>query len=198
MPDVYQGDELPAFSLVDPDNRRPVDWEQRRRLLDELRAGAALQPEAAKLALIQRLLRAARARPGRRSRGATSRWTRAGVLRVRRGGEVLVAVAVRPGAVVRDVAVPAGMLAADPRGWARGLRLPAGVETSLGGSWTATGSPCSSGRSGRLSPPAARARRQGHGAPPAAATACSGSSWSQTKRKSMTPVSIVAWTPSTL
>ncbi len=26
VPDIYQGDELWALSLVDPDNRRPVDW----------------------------------------------------------------------------------------------------------------------------------------------------------------------------
>jgi (1->4)-alpha-D-glucan 1-alpha-D-glucosylmutase len=37
VPDVYQGQELWDFSLVDPDNRRPVDYEVRRRLLRELR-----------------------------------------------------------------------------------------------------------------------------------------------------------------
>ena len=26
VPDIYNGDELPYFALVDPDNRRPVDW----------------------------------------------------------------------------------------------------------------------------------------------------------------------------
>ncbi|HEX2252443.1 MAG TPA: malto-oligosyltrehalose synthase, partial [Thermoanaerobaculia bacterium] len=35
VPDFYQGTELWNFSLVDPDNRRPVDWDLRRRLLDE-------------------------------------------------------------------------------------------------------------------------------------------------------------------
>jgi len=35
IPDIYQGDELEALALVDPDNRRPVDWELRRRLLAE-------------------------------------------------------------------------------------------------------------------------------------------------------------------
>src|SRR5262249_19595301 len=33
VPDVYQGDELELLALVDPDNRRPVDWERRRRAL---------------------------------------------------------------------------------------------------------------------------------------------------------------------
>lgn len=33
VPDVYQGTELWDLSLVDPDNRRPVDYDERRRLL---------------------------------------------------------------------------------------------------------------------------------------------------------------------
>ncbi len=37
VPDIYQGQELLDFSLVDPDNRRPVDFRLRRLLLDELR-----------------------------------------------------------------------------------------------------------------------------------------------------------------
>ena len=36
VPDSYQGSELWDLSLVDPDNRRPVDFGLRRRLLDEL------------------------------------------------------------------------------------------------------------------------------------------------------------------
>jgi (1->4)-alpha-D-glucan 1-alpha-D-glucosylmutase len=36
-PDVYQGTELWDFSLVDPDNRRPVDYALRRELLASLR-----------------------------------------------------------------------------------------------------------------------------------------------------------------
>lgn len=37
VPDIYQGTELWDFSLVDPDNRRPVDFTLRQRLLRELR-----------------------------------------------------------------------------------------------------------------------------------------------------------------
>ncbi len=33
VPDIYQGDELEALALVDPDNRRPVDWAARRAAL---------------------------------------------------------------------------------------------------------------------------------------------------------------------
>ncbi|HMF74795.1 MAG TPA: malto-oligosyltrehalose synthase [Bryobacteraceae bacterium] len=36
IPDFYQGTEIWDLSLVDPDNRRPVDYEVRRRLLAEL------------------------------------------------------------------------------------------------------------------------------------------------------------------
>jgi (1->4)-alpha-D-glucan 1-alpha-D-glucosylmutase len=36
VPDIYQGQELWDFSLVDPDNRRPVDFALRRRLLEGL------------------------------------------------------------------------------------------------------------------------------------------------------------------
>ncbi|MFN8391113.1 MAG: malto-oligosyltrehalose synthase [Bdellovibrionota bacterium] len=36
VPDTYRGTELWDFSLVDPDNRRPVDFERRAQILDEL------------------------------------------------------------------------------------------------------------------------------------------------------------------
>jgi len=36
VPDIYQGCELWDESLVDPDNRRPVDYDQRRKLLSKL------------------------------------------------------------------------------------------------------------------------------------------------------------------
>jgi len=36
IPDIYQGSELWDMSLVDPDNRRPVDFDHRRKLLAEL------------------------------------------------------------------------------------------------------------------------------------------------------------------
>jgi len=37
VPDIYQGCELWDLSLVDPDNRRPVDFQMRRKMLVELR-----------------------------------------------------------------------------------------------------------------------------------------------------------------
>jgi len=46
VPDIYQGAELWDLSLVDPDNRRPVDFAHRARLLAELPERSALTPEA--------------------------------------------------------------------------------------------------------------------------------------------------------
>ncbi|MDR3639216.1 MAG: malto-oligosyltrehalose synthase [Isosphaeraceae bacterium] len=48
--DLYQGCELWDLSLVDPDNRRPVDYELRRRLLDEQRSALACGTSRAELA----------------------------------------------------------------------------------------------------------------------------------------------------
>ena len=43
IPDTYQGGELWDLSLVDPDNRRPVDYDLRRRMLDELHRGIEVE-----------------------------------------------------------------------------------------------------------------------------------------------------------
>jgi (1->4)-alpha-D-glucan 1-alpha-D-glucosylmutase len=40
VPDIYQGNEIWDYSLVDPDNRRPVDYKQRREMLAGLPAAA--------------------------------------------------------------------------------------------------------------------------------------------------------------
>jgi (1->4)-alpha-D-glucan 1-alpha-D-glucosylmutase len=66
VPDTYQGTELLDFSLVDPDNRRPVDYDGRGRLLEALDApGAPIVDEtgAAKLHVVSRALRLRREHP---------------------------------------------------------------------------------------------------------------------------------------
>ncbi|MFG6493294.1 malto-oligosyltrehalose synthase [Microbacterium sp. P03] len=66
VPDVYQGSELWETSLVDPDNRRAVDYEERRRLLAELDGGLVPPVDetgAAKLLVVSRALRLRRDRP---------------------------------------------------------------------------------------------------------------------------------------
>jgi (1->4)-alpha-D-glucan 1-alpha-D-glucosylmutase len=76
VPDFYQGTELPDFSLVDPDNRRPVDFAARARLLEDLephlaqpdvaevRAWVAALDARAKFFAMVRLLRFRQAHPG--------------------------------------------------------------------------------------------------------------------------------------
>ena len=70
VPDIYQGTELWDLSLVDPDNRRPVDFALRRRLLGR---EAGLSPEESlagmdeglpKLRVVRRALLLRRRRPG--------------------------------------------------------------------------------------------------------------------------------------
>jgi len=65
VPDVYQGTELWEDSLVDPDNRRPVDFASRVRLLQSLGDGPPQIDEtgAAKLWLTRRALRLRRRHP---------------------------------------------------------------------------------------------------------------------------------------
>jgi (1->4)-alpha-D-glucan 1-alpha-D-glucosylmutase len=57
VPDVYQGQELPDLSLVDPDNRRPVDFDRRRAALAAIDAGADGEPKLLVTARVLRLRR---------------------------------------------------------------------------------------------------------------------------------------------
>ncbi|MHB8688489.1 MAG: malto-oligosyltrehalose synthase [Candidatus Dormibacteraceae bacterium] len=69
VPDLYQGTEVWDLSLVDPDNRRQVDYEYRERLLSEVQdmgpqqALARSADGSSKLWLIARLLGLRRSRP---------------------------------------------------------------------------------------------------------------------------------------
>ncbi len=97
VPDVYQGDELESLNLVDPDNRRPVDWERRREALARLRDGAKPRDFGErKLDLIVRVL-ALRARREASFAGGDYRPLDAGedVVAFARGGDVLVVAGVR-------------------------------------------------------------------------------------------------------
>ena len=63
--DLYQGCELTGMALVDPDNRRPVDYQRRRRLLAALEAAPdqAVGLDAEKLLVTSRALRLRRDHP---------------------------------------------------------------------------------------------------------------------------------------
>ncbi len=63
VPDIYQGDELWDLALVNPDNRRPVNWELRSRLLEEVASADAPRRETAKMFLIHRALALRARRP---------------------------------------------------------------------------------------------------------------------------------------
>ena len=97
VPDIYQGDEMPLFALVDPDNRRPVDWQWNETMLGRLAGGA--QPESAirKLWLTTRLLGLRIRRPDAFAGAYEPLIAPDTAVAFVRGGEVLVAVATRSG-----------------------------------------------------------------------------------------------------
>ncbi|MGY1603265.1 malto-oligosyltrehalose synthase [Geodermatophilus sp. SYSU D00815] len=125
VPDVYQGTELWDLSLVDPDNRRPVDYDRRRQLLAALDGGevpAVDDAGAAKLLVVSRTLRARRDSPG---------WF-AGYEPVAATGAAADHVVAfdRGGAVTVATRLPVGLEAAG--GWGdTALRLPTGAWRDL-------------------------------------------------------------------
>jgi (1->4)-alpha-D-glucan 1-alpha-D-glucosylmutase len=106
VPDIYQGDELRALSLVDPDNRRPVDWGRRRELLAEVRRGAAPTDETRKLWLIVRALTLRAHRPDAFAGSYVPLDAGPDACAFLRGDTVLAAAELRPGDGAVDV--PAG------------------------------------------------------------------------------------------
>jgi len=105
LPDIYRGDELEDLSLVDPDNRRSVDWAVRRDALRALQDGAPVDDTNAKLYLTWKTLGLRAERASAFAGTYEPLDAGEGVCAFVRGGEVLAAAAVRPGATVR---VPAG------------------------------------------------------------------------------------------
>jgi (1->4)-alpha-D-glucan 1-alpha-D-glucosylmutase len=104
VPDIYQGDELLSLSLVDPDNRRPVDWDARRAALAEVVAGAA---EPRKLWLIWRALALRARRPSAFRGGYEPLEAGPDAVAYVRGGEVIAAARLR-GDGAATVTLPAG------------------------------------------------------------------------------------------
>jgi (1->4)-alpha-D-glucan 1-alpha-D-glucosylmutase len=108
IPDMYEGDELAFRALVDPDNRRPVDFDWRQAMLRRLMGGAPPDGETRKLFVTLRLLglRARRPEPF----AGTYEPLDAGpsTCAFVRGGDMLVAVAVRSGPVEGTIEAPRG------------------------------------------------------------------------------------------
>jgi (1->4)-alpha-D-glucan 1-alpha-D-glucosylmutase len=108
VPDIYQGDELGFRALVDPDNRRPVDWDRRREALARVK-GAGNAPdgfELRKLWLTERLLALRAEHPSAFEGSYEPVDAGPGVCAFVRGGSVHVAVAVLEGATLP--AAPSG------------------------------------------------------------------------------------------
>jgi (1->4)-alpha-D-glucan 1-alpha-D-glucosylmutase len=97
VPDIYQGDELPLFALVDPDNRRPVDWRWHKTMLSRLAGGAQPEPSIRKLWLTNRLLGLRIRRPQAFAGAYQPVSAPETAVAFLRGDEVLVVVATRPG-----------------------------------------------------------------------------------------------------
>jgi (1->4)-alpha-D-glucan 1-alpha-D-glucosylmutase len=95
VPDVYQGDELWSLSLVDPDNRRPVDWVRRREALAGLKAGMEPTRATIKLFLIERALELRARRPEAFAGGYTPVDAGERCCAFLREGSVLAATAIR-------------------------------------------------------------------------------------------------------
>jgi (1->4)-alpha-D-glucan 1-alpha-D-glucosylmutase len=110
VPDTYQGAEVWRDNLVDPDNRRPVDFARRAELLAELDDGAELarlwtrrRDGAVKLWVLSRTLRARASHPGcfgpqgtYEPLVVTGRWAAHVVAFARRSPEGAVAVTIAP------------------------------------------------------------------------------------------------------
>jgi (1->4)-alpha-D-glucan 1-alpha-D-glucosylmutase len=103
VPDIYQGDELPVRALVDPDNRRPVDWQWNETMLGRLAGGAQPMADTRKLWLTTLLLGLRIRRPDAFAGSYEPVEAGEDAVAYVRGGEVAVAVGIRPG-------VPSGQL----------------------------------------------------------------------------------------
>jgi (1->4)-alpha-D-glucan 1-alpha-D-glucosylmutase len=109
IPDIYQGDELPYRALVDPDNRRPVDWDWRQAMLRRLMGGTPVVEENRKLFLILRLLGLRARRPETfLSGGYEPLEAGPEVCAFLRGDDVFVAVGVRPDLAGARLSAPPG------------------------------------------------------------------------------------------
>ncbi len=106
VPDFYQGDELWNLALVDPDNRRPVDWGLRERLLADVAGGAAPRRETAKMHLIHRALALRARRPGAFAGAYLPLASGDAGFAYARGAVVLAATPTRPDGATSVVTIP--------------------------------------------------------------------------------------------
>jgi (1->4)-alpha-D-glucan 1-alpha-D-glucosylmutase len=96
VPDIYQGDELAFRALVDPDNRRPVDWDWYRAMLSRLQGGSPPDRATRKLWLTSRLLQLRIRRPRAFQGGYQPLDAGESTVAFVREGQVLAVIATRP------------------------------------------------------------------------------------------------------
>jgi (1->4)-alpha-D-glucan 1-alpha-D-glucosylmutase len=132
VPDIYQGDEVVCRALVDPDNRRPVDWDWNRALLARLQGGGTPDRDTAKLWLTMRLLHLRLRRPEAFAGDHVPLDAGDDTVAFVRGGDVLVVVATRPEPVTGELAGGAGRWRDVLRGERRVLGPRTMLESLLG------------------------------------------------------------------
>jgi (1->4)-alpha-D-glucan 1-alpha-D-glucosylmutase len=97
VPDLYRGDEMPFHALVDPDNRRPVDFDYNQAMLRRLMGGSPPVAQTRKLFVTLRLLGLRARRPAPFAAGYEPVDAGDGACAFLRGGDMLVVVGVRGG-----------------------------------------------------------------------------------------------------
>jgi (1->4)-alpha-D-glucan 1-alpha-D-glucosylmutase len=107
VPDIYRGDEMPFRALVDPDNRRPVDFDYNQAMLRRLMGGSPPVAQTRKLFATLRLLGLRARRPAPFAGPYQPLDAGANACAFLRGGDVLVVVGVHgapdfSGAVLAD------------------------------------------------------------------------------------------------
>jgi (1->4)-alpha-D-glucan 1-alpha-D-glucosylmutase len=121
IPDTYNGDELWYLALVDPDNRRPVDFDRARDLLAGLAVGGSPARETVKLFILWTVLGLRARHPEAFSGPYEPLASDADTCAYRRGDDIVVAVPIRGDEAVFD----------EPSG--RWHNVLAGIEPWLGG-----------------------------------------------------------------
>ncbi|HEV3389115.1 MAG TPA: malto-oligosyltrehalose synthase [Solirubrobacteraceae bacterium] len=133
IPDMYEGDELAFRALVDPDNRRPVDFDWRQAMLRRLMGGAQPVAETRKLFVTLRLLGLRTRRPEPFAGSYEPVDAGPSACAFLRGGDLLTVVAVRAGVVPGTIDAPGGQWRDVLRGEERSFDSRTPVQDVVGG-----------------------------------------------------------------
>jgi (1->4)-alpha-D-glucan 1-alpha-D-glucosylmutase len=132
VPDIYQGDELAFRALVDPDNRRPVDWDWHQAMLARLLGGSPADRPTAKLWLTMRLLHLRVRHPRAFAGDYVPLDAGEAAVAFLRGDEILVVVATRRAGAGGELRGAAGRWRDILRGGTQSIEPPTPISTLLG------------------------------------------------------------------